>query len=166
MFIEVKTFQQIKIVARLAKEIWMEHYAPIVGEEQTVYMLEKFQSAYAVAHQIRSENYIYFLINYEDQPSGYFAVHPREEDLFVSRFYVKRPLHDNGRCRSAIHFTEQLASKMGKSTVTLTAHKHHSDSIAAYSRYGFCIVDAIESDIGNGFMMNHYVLSKPCNGPG
>lgn len=166
MFIEVKTFQQIKLVARLAKEIWMDHYSPVVGKEQAEYMLEKFQSAYAITRQMQSENHVYFLIEHEGRPSGYFAVHPRQEDLFVSKFYVKRHLHDNGRGRSAIHFTEQLACKMGKSTVTLTVHKHHSDSIAAYSRYGFRIVDAIENDIGNGFVMKNYILSKPCNGLG
>jgi diamine N-acetyltransferase len=166
MLIEVKTLQQIKMVACLAKEIWMDHYPPIIGIEQTEYMLERFQSVYEIAHQVQSRSHVYFLIEHESKPSGYFAVHPRQEDLFVSGFYVKRPLHDNGRGRSAIHFTEQLACKMGKSTVTLTVHKHHSDSIAAYSRYGFVIVGATETDIGNGFVMKNYVLSKPCNGLG
>ena len=39
MFIEVSTEYQIEIVESLAREIWTEHYIPIIGKEQVDYML-------------------------------------------------------------------------------------------------------------------------------
>jgi diphthamide synthase (EF-2-diphthine--ammonia ligase) len=37
----------IGIVESLAKEIWIEHYTPIIGRPQVDYMLENFQSSQA-----------------------------------------------------------------------------------------------------------------------
>jgi ribosomal protein S18 acetylase RimI-like enzyme len=162
MLKEVKTHQQIETVVRLAKEIWLEHYSPIIGKEQTLYMLEKFQSAEAVHRQIHSENYLYYLIEPENEPAGYLAVYPRKEDLFLSKIYIKAAMQHRGLGRAAFRFAETLATELGKKTITLTVNKHNSDSIAAYSRWGFCIVDAVVTDIGDGYVMDDYILSKPC----
>ena len=41
----IQTQDEADMIARLAQEIWHEHYKPIIGEQQVAYMLEKFQSA-------------------------------------------------------------------------------------------------------------------------
>lgn len=163
MLEEVKTPQRIETVVSLAKEIWVEHYSPIVGEEQTRYMIEQFQSPEAVTRQIQSEDHLYFLIAPDGQPAGYLAVQPRPDDLFLSKIYIKRSSQHSELGHAAIRFAEKLALELGKQVLTLTVNKHHSDAIAAYSRWGFEIVDCVVTDIGGGFMMNNYVLSKACN---
>jgi diamine N-acetyltransferase len=44
----VRSEEQIAEVARRAREIWLDHYVPIIGREQVDYMLDKFQSERAV----------------------------------------------------------------------------------------------------------------------
>ena len=51
-FIKVLSEQQIADVAYLARQIWQEHYLPIVGQEQIDYMLEKFQCERAITKQL------------------------------------------------------------------------------------------------------------------
>lgn len=63
-------FQQI---ADLANTIWTEHYTPIIGEDQVTYMLDKFQSVVAIKKQIL-EGSEYYVLTYEEKPSGYFCV--------------------------------------------------------------------------------------------
>jgi diamine N-acetyltransferase len=58
MFIEVVNENQIDIVASLAKEIWTEHYTPIIGKDQVEYMLGRFQSKKAISSQIKDEGMI------------------------------------------------------------------------------------------------------------
>ena len=55
ILIEIKVVRdsdEIATVARLAREIWHEYYAPIIGQAQVDYMVPKFQSESAIAEQI------------------------------------------------------------------------------------------------------------------
>jgi GNAT superfamily N-acetyltransferase len=160
MFTGVTTKKQIQTVARLAQKIWTEHYLPIIGKEQTEYMLEQFQSAEAIAKQIQSEDHLYFLIEPEDTPAGYLAVQPRADDLLLSKIYLERNTRGLGIGRKAIYFVEELAHTLGKPAITLTVNRYNSESIAAYSRWGFRIVNTVVTDIGGGFVMDDYVMKK------
>ena len=54
---EVQTEDEIQRTAMLAKEIWQQHFTPIIGADQVVYMLDKFQSAKAMKRQIGQEGW-------------------------------------------------------------------------------------------------------------
>lgn len=161
MFVPVKSPSQMEMIARLARAIWSEHYIPIIGKDQTDYMVEKFQSAKAVRRQIEQEAFHYFLIIPNKKAIGYLAVQPRENDLFLSKIYVECAGRGNGFGRAALQFTEQLAQKFGKPTVTLTVNRNNRASIAAYERCGFRIIDEVVAEIGSGFVMDDYVMQKP-----
>ncbi len=59
--IEASTENHMDIIESLAREIWTEHYIPIIGEQQVGYMLARYQSKQAVKEQIAS-GVLYFLI--------------------------------------------------------------------------------------------------------
>ncbi|MGB0563820.1 MAG: GNAT family N-acetyltransferase, partial [Spirulinaceae cyanobacterium] len=61
MFILAQTPEQFATIARLARSIWIAHYTPIIGAAQVDYMLAKFQSAEAIAAQVQTEGYRYYL---------------------------------------------------------------------------------------------------------
>lgn len=160
MFTAVRTKQQIKTAARLARDIWTEHYFPIIGKEQTDYMVEKFQSAEAIDCQIRFEEYLYFLIKPEEQPVGYLALQPREDDLLLSKIYLKQNQRGLGIGRRSIGFVDDLARELGKPAITLTVNRYNSNSIAVYSCWGFRITNTAKIDISGGFLMDDYVMQK------
>jgi diphthamide synthase (EF-2-diphthine--ammonia ligase) len=88
MFIEVSTENQIETVESLAREIWTEHYVPIIGKGQVDYMLDRFQSGKAISEQIRA-GLLYFLIEEDSEFIGYIAVQPKGDELLLSKIYVK-----------------------------------------------------------------------------
>ena len=57
MITPVQNYYQIETVVELAKEIWTEHYVPIIGIEQVEYMLAKSQSFDAISNQIANEGF-------------------------------------------------------------------------------------------------------------
>jgi diphthamide synthase (EF-2-diphthine--ammonia ligase) len=61
-FQAVQSEKQITAVVRLAREIWQEHYEPIIGQKQVDYMLEKFQSEKALVEQL-GESYSITLLS-------------------------------------------------------------------------------------------------------
>jgi ribosomal protein S18 acetylase RimI-like enzyme len=161
MFTEVTTKKKVQTVAQLAQKIWTEHYIPIIGKEQTEYMLEKFQSADAILREIQKENFLYFLIEPPDRlTAGYLAVQPRKDDLLLSKIYIERSSRGYGIGHQTIRFVEELAQELEKSAITLMVNRHNSGSIASYSRWGFRITNTAKTDIGNGFVMDDYVMQK------
>ena len=159
MFTQVNDSDSIKIVAQLAKEIWTSHYVPIIGEEQTAYMIEKFQSENAITQQIE-QGFQYYLINENDENLGYFAVEPRETELFLSKFYLKSSQRGKGYGRKAMGFIEQIAKEKKLPKITLTANKYNTNSIKIYGKLGFKNAGSIIKDIGNGFVMDDYKFEK------
>ena len=52
--VPITSTSQIAAVSRMAREIWEEHYIPLIGRAQVDYMVAKFQSAEAIRAQIDS----------------------------------------------------------------------------------------------------------------
>ncbi len=155
-FAEVRTPEDIQRVAELARQIWMEHFVPIIGRAQTVYMIERFQSAAAVTRQISAEGYTYYLMMTSAGPAGYTAVQPQGETLFLSKLYVDLPCRRKGIARQAVAFLDELCCRDGYSRIRLTVNKRNVSSIAAYEQLGFVRVEDIVTDIGEGFVMDDY----------
>jgi ribosomal protein S18 acetylase RimI-like enzyme len=159
MFIEVSTENQIEIVESLAREIWTEHYVPIIGREQVDYMLDRFQSGKAISEQIRAGS-LYFLIEEDSEFIGYIAVEPKGDELFLSKIYVKSSRRGKGYGKKAIQFVERLAKEKGSRKIVLTVNKNNIIAIRAYEKIGFKNLGPVLQEIGNGFVMDDYKMEK------
>ena len=155
MFIKVLTEDQIAMVAALAREIWTEHYVPIIGNEQVEYMLAKFQSQAAITEQIRN-GADYFLIRERDEFIGYIGVETKGVELFLSKIYVKSPKRGKGFGRKTVEFAKKLAQERRLTRIVLTVNRNNLGAIRAYEKLGFLKIGPVIQDIGNGFVMDDY----------
>ena len=149
-----------KTIAALADEIWREHYTSIIGEAQVEYMLAKFQSAEQICEDIKHNGYIYFTaenINSGDM-IGYCANQPKEDYLLLSKLYVRKDYRGKGIARGFLDEVSTLCREYGFDKIRLTVNKYNTNSIAAYKKMGFEIIDSVETDIGGGFIMDDYVM--------
>jgi len=151
--------QELVKVEEMAKIIWHEHYTPIIGAEQVVYMLEKFQSAVTMRSQIEN-GYQYFLIIKNETPVGYFSFIKKEEELFLSKMYIISEERGHGIGRIAFQFIETKARENHCKKIGLTVNKNNLNSINAYKSAGFKNMGALVQDIGNGFVMDDYLMEK------
>ena len=158
---EVRSPEEIRTVVDLAREIWTEHYVPIIGQAQVDYMLAGFQSEAAVADQIR-EGYRYFVIRADGRPAGYLAVaaDPSTRRMLLSKIYVLKSQRGRGLGRTAIACVEELCRETGMEVLWLRVNKNNQDSIGVYERCGFVKTGVVVSDIGNGFVMDDFQLEK------
>ena len=146
-------------VEDLARVIWEEHYTPIIGAEQVEYMLRIFQSAEAVEKQIQ-EGMQYYLVGLGSVPVGYLAFNLEPKELFLSKIYVLKEKRGAGLGRASMEFVESKARDLGRNAISLTVNKNNSHSIRAYEKMGFVNLEAIETDIGSGFVMDDYLMRK------
>lgn len=160
MIIEkVSTKAQIESVARLACEIWNQHFVPIIGQAQVDYMVEKFQSKKAISEQIES-GYSYYLLKAQDDYAGYAGLCFKDDELFLSKLYIRDSQRLKGYGGKALEFIEELAREKGLGKITLTVNKNNTDTIKAYEKLGFRNLGSLVQDIGAGFVMDDYKMEK------
>lgn len=157
-FQTASTPEQIKEIAALAKEIWTEHYTPLIGAGQTAYMVEKFQSEAAIRHAIKQEHYRYDTALDNGKLIGYCGLCPQEKELFLSKLYVHKDYRGLGVAKVFVHQAKGMARVYQLPSIYLTVNKHNDGSIAAYRKLGFVVADEVVSPIGNGFVMDDYIM--------
>lgn len=148
------------LIEDLADTIWREHYIPIVGKPQIDYMLDKFQSAKAISEQIEEEGYEYFILFFDKIPAGYIAVKKEKEHLFLSKIYVLSSYRGKKIGKAAMLKTEEMAKAYHLKTIRLGVNINNTNSIKAYEKLGFKKVKTFITDIGNGFVMDDFIMEK------
>lgn len=156
---QIFSTQDIQDTARLAQMIWREHFTPIIGEKQVDYMLDKFQSAPAIAEQIR-QGYLYFALMSDNRQIGYTAFRIDDDTLFLSKLYIQKEFRSRGYARIVLDKAEETAKKNTKPVIRLTCNKNNANSLAVYKKLGFLTVREEKTDIGSGFFMDDYILEK------
>lgn len=152
--------EQVDELAALAKPIWTDHFTPIIGAEQTAYMIEKFQSAPAMRAQMKNDGYHYYFFLYDGQKAGYTGIRRDGDSLFLSKIYVEKSFRRRGIAAHGIAFMAELCKREGLRKIWLTVNKHNDGSVACYRAQGFTVAYPLVTDIGNGFVMDDYVMEK------
>lgn len=158
-FLKATNEAHFTTIAFLATTIWEEHYTPIIGKNQVAYMLQRFQSAKTISAQVK-EGYQYFILMFITTAIGYIAVQKRDSSLFISKIYILKPERGKGFVRNALHFIETMATNLICDTICLTVNKNNTVAIKAYEALGFKNTRAVVMDIGNGFIMDDFVMEK------
>jgi len=157
----VQTSEELAQTATLAHKIWNEHFVPIIGHAQVDYMLATFQSETAIREQIGA-GYRYFLVVLGTTPVGYFAlITDRETGLAqLSKLYIRKQQRRRGLARHAVAWAEQLCRKENSHTLWLAVNRHNRLAIDVYRALGFRQSGECKADIGEGFFMDDYTMSK------
>lgn len=163
-FVPAATPERIAAAAALADKVWNEHYAGLLAPAQIAYMVDKFQSAGAIARQIAQEGYRYFLLELDGRAAGYTAVQTTGKRLFLSKLYIEKDARGQGAASQALAFLEGLCRRERLHAIWLTVNKGNASSIAVYKHWGFETVDTQVADIGGGFVMDDYIMERPVVG--
>lgn len=156
---QAATDSEIYEIAALAEEIWHQHFTPIIGEAQVNYMVDKFQSYPALKAQIDQDDYEYYQIRSSHTLAGYIGIHPEADALFLSKLYIKKDCRGQHLATEALNFLIGLCKERGLKKIWLTCNKHNDNTLAVYDHLGFVITDEQVADIGNGFVMDDYILT-------
>ena len=174
-FVPVTTPEDQERLAELAGAIWREYWPERIGADQTEYMVEQFQSLPAIRRDMAKadEPYEYWFIesNTADARSGepcetrvvgYTGGHMEAATnrFFISKIYLLAEERGKGYASRVVTFYEDLCRRRGLRAMYLTVNKYNELAIRAYKGKGFVTIDATVSDIGNGFVMDDYIMEK------
>ena len=156
------TAADIPSVIDIGRRIWLEHYVPIIGAEQVAYMTaQRFTPSYLGQYPNASDRWL-DLLEVDGDAVGYcsYSLGPADDELKLEQLYLLPELHGRGLGHLMMSHIEEHARALHRSTLWLTVNKHNAGSIAVYKRSGFNIREEAVFDIGNGFVMDDYVMEK------
>ena len=156
-FNKAKTISDFMLIEKLAYEIWYDRYDWMISKEQIEYMLNKFQRADVIEDDV-SRGYNYYTVNTE-KAVGYLGVQKQDNKLFLSKFYLKSETSGLGFGKQMFDFVEDCAIKSECNIIRLTVNKTNP-AYKKYLSWGFKVVDNDVFDIGNGYVMDDYILEK------
>lgn len=151
---QATTREEANTIAVLAKKVWEHTYIPIIGKAQVDYMLDKFQSAAVVWESIEASIYDYRLAYIEDQLVGYLAFQQKEAEVFISKLYVDPDRQKQGIAKRL------FAEVSDQPIIRLTVNKYNTVAIQVYEHIGFEKEEAVVAEIGNGYVMDDYVMVR------
>ncbi len=152
-------YNDIPIIRDLARTIWYSHYTSILSNEQIEYMLHLMYSEKTISDELHNKVRWYLLVN-DLIPIGYLSFFKDEgkNAVKLSKLYLLTIHHGKGYGQQALQFVKDQANHIGVEFVYLTVNKNNVKAIAAYQRAGFVIAYEQVVDIGNGFVMDDYVM--------
>lgn len=156
--IRVKTDEQLKTLAEKANIVWHEFFPCILTEGQIDYMVEKFQSYEAMKNQMENDGYEYYFITADDRILGYTGIKKEEERLFLSKLYLLKENRGKGYASEAFKFLINYCKENALKSIYLTVNKQNEHTIAVYKKKGFEVIDTQVADIGNGYVMDDYIM--------
>ncbi len=148
---------QIARVAGLAARIWSEYWADKLKEGQTEYMVNKFQSFQPIKDSI-ADGYEYYILKSGGQDIGYTGFNFEEDRVFISKIYLNRDYRGLGLSAQILDMIKARALSEGFHKAYLTVKRDNIQAINAYKRAGFVVSGQADTDIGNGYEMNDYIL--------
>ncbi|MCF6132890.1 GNAT family N-acetyltransferase [Flavobacterium wongokense] len=152
-------FSQIRAIA---KEVWPIAYGAILSQEQLDYMMEMMYSVEALQTQFNEKGH-HFILAIEEEAAVGFASYEfnynQEPKTKIHKIYILSNQQGKGTGRILIDYITESARKNNQKALLLNVNKNN---IAQhfYKKLGFDIVLDEVIDIGNGYVMDDYVMEK------
>lgn len=150
--------EDIPQLAQIADEVWHEYFPCILSAGQIDYMVDQFQSEHALRDQLEHQGYQYYFLMENGTVVGYTGIKPERNALFLSKLYLLKQYRGRGFSSKAFAFLKQYCAERGLKSIWLTVNRHNADTIAVYKHRGFLVVREEQTDIGNGYVMDDYVM--------
>jgi N-acetylglutamate synthase-like GNAT family acetyltransferase len=147
----------IPVIQQIAEKAWRPTYSHILSEEQTIYMLDMMYGTEVLMKQINSQ-IAFFLAVDEDLVIGYFAMEITElSKMKLHKIYLDPDQKSKGAGTKIIEFIKDVAFKAGVRQIELNVNKFNS-AVQFYEKIGFFRAKEMVLDIGNGYVMDDYVM--------
>jgi len=149
----------VSLLQQLAHTIWYNHYPGIITNEQIAYMLNEMYSGIVIEQEIL-KGYSWTIIKENENPIGFMEFHLEKENdsVKLSKLYILVSQHGKGIGQQTLDYVKEKSKELGAKSLFLTVNKENKKAIKAYEKSGFIKYKEATFDIGNGFVMDDYIM--------
>lgn len=155
------TEKDIPLIQDLAKRSWENAYTEILTTEQMEFMLNTMYSEAEISEHLKNLNYHYYLVfdeilNVFDGFLGY-ENHYEKQTTKLHRIYLVPESKGKGLGKKTLEFLNEKVKESGNNRIILNVNKYNSAQ-KFYESQGYKVYDEGIFDIGNGFVMDDYLM--------
>jgi ribosomal protein S18 acetylase RimI-like enzyme len=152
----------VEAVSALAGEIWRAHYPSIISAAQIEYMLAQRYEPARVREELLRRDLWWDQLLVNGRMTGFasYFLTANAGEMKLDKLYVHHGHQRRGYGGMLLDRAVTIARAYGCETLVLAVNKLNRSAIAAYEKNGFRITDAVIKDIGSGFVMDDYVMTK------
>lgn len=160
---------QLPIIAELAYAIWPSAYGAILSKEQLTYMLDKFYSLEALTEQLEEKNHVFLLAEENEKYIGFasYELNILDENLQqvqikktkIHKIYVLPSTQGKGYGVQLVNEIESKAKDAQNNVLFLNVNRFNKAQ-HFYRKLDFEIAYEEDIEIGNGYLMEDYVMEK------
>jgi len=149
----------IPLIRTLAEKSWKSSYQEILSTEQIDYMLQNMYSAEEILSHFKNPNYHYFIIEDNAVPAGFigFENHYEDKTTKLHRIYLLQHFKGKGLGKAALQFLKEKVSEASDNRIILNVNKNNAAQ-KVYESQGFTVFEEGIFDIGNGYVMDDYLM--------
>lgn len=153
---------ELKQVRQLAGEIWPLVYSRLLSAAQIDYMIERMYDPAVLREEVETGGIRYEWILLDSEAAGFLAYGPVRQDhpCTLHKLYLRPAFHGKGiGTRALDHLARQLKAAACPE-VTLRVNRRNDRAIRCYQRNGFRQIGTDCLDIGGGFVMDDFLMSR------
>lgn len=160
MILTALKIDQLPIVIDLTKKIWPVAYGEILSKAQLDYMIDKFYNETALREQIEIKGHVFYLAQDENEKYVGFVsyeINSEPNKTKIHKIYVLPETQGTGLGRQFFELVKEKAIENNQKAIFLNVNKYNN-AIHFYTKLGFTKVKDEVIDIGNGYVMDDYVM--------
>ena len=151
----------VQIISTLAETIWRHHYVNIISAAQIDYMLQQRYQPELIRQQLLNPDIWWRKLTLNDVIIGFSCCMRTHNpvELKIDKLYIHPDHHRKGYGALLVADAIKILQENNLQSLILTVNKNNCRAISAYRHYGFAITGDSIVDIGNGFIMNDYLMT-------
>jgi diamine N-acetyltransferase len=159
----IRSASEVKIpeLRELAERIWRESYAEMLTPAQIDYMLAWMYAPETIAREMQ-EGVIWETAWLDGEMIGFHSCTPEPEArrCKLNKLYLRPDRQGLGLGQQLLDHVHALAAQAGARQVWLQVNKRNARAIRAYERAGYEVERSAISDIGGGFVMDDFIMTR------
>ncbi|WP_430401890.1 N-acetyltransferase family protein [Fluviicola sp.] len=152
----------ISKIEEIAKKTWPIAYKEVISSEQIRYMLDLMYNKAKIEAAIQDPNQAFWLAEKQGETLGFCGIevhNPTSEYLRIHKLYVLPHTQGLGIGKLLVEKVMEEAQSHGLHLLHLNVNKKNK-AYYFYQKLGFKIDHEEVIDIGNGFVMDDFVMVK------
>lgn len=152
-------FQEIQYIA---SEVWPIAYSAILSRAQLDYMMDMMYSSTALYRQVHELKHHFIVAKIKEEVIGFASYEVQYEGgsaTKIHKLYILTNQQGNGIGKLLVDYIAQESIKMGQVSLILNVNRNNT-ALGFYEKLGFQIQSTVDIAIGNGYLMEDYVMTK------
>lgn len=156
------TAADIEPLTALARVVWQRTYTEIIGQAQIDFMLEQRYNPQRVRRELETPGVWWEQARVNDELVGFASclLVADGREMKLDKLYVDPSRQRMGIGERLLREVRMHARRAACETLILAVNKHNAPAIAAYRKHGFTVRESVCVDIGEGFVMDDFIMAQ------